>query len=291
MADPALSKYHRCYISAPAGLELGVLPQLLSDRTIAWEWAKDHPSDVTDAGGAMRDADFAIVVLNGTIADYRAVFDAGVATGLGKPILLIQTYSRPLPIDLRKATTVKAGLSNSEALGFHLDMFLAVPQVPTSVGPADRPLTSLVAPNSIGKNERRPFNSDLERRAYAAVLVAGGSAVVEPQPDRDARYRPDLLAWLGNLDAELLDPVVIEVRGRVDSKSARQLEERLLRFMHSTRVRMALVLTASSPPDRDQQLSGSVLWLTIDEFEELARTGQLGHHVRESRNRILHGAR
>jgi hypothetical protein len=283
--------YQRCYISAPAGLELGVLPELLSSRGVAWEWAEAHPYEVTDAIGAIQSADFAIVVLNGTIADYRAVFDAGIALALGKRLLIVQAYSRPLPIDLRKATIVKAGLSNREALSFHLDMFLASPPSSQSFIGSDRKPVEPLAQMPSAKDERLLFTSELERRAYDAVISAGGSAVVEPTHGSDSRFRPDLLAWLGNIDAELLDPVVIEVRTRADANSARQLEKQLLSFMQSTRVRTALVLTADIPPERDQQLSASVLWLTISKFEELTRTGGLGPHVRDNRNRILHGAR
>lgn len=291
MPDGTASNYHRCYISAPTGLELGVLPELLLDRGIAWEWAKDGPFDLVDASGGMRLADFVLVVLNGTIADYRGVFEAGIAIGLGKPILLVQAHSRPLPIDLRTFTTVKAGLGNREALGFHLDLFLASPAISRSPRPVERLPSEALARTSRKREGRTTFETDLERRAYDAVIAAGGSAISEPRSDLDGRYRPDLLAWLGNVDAELLDPAVIEVRSGADAKSARQLEERLLSFMQSTSVRMALVLTTFAPPERDQQLSDSVLWMTIDKFEELARSARLGTYVRETRNRIMHGAR
>jgi fatty acid-binding protein DegV len=114
---------------------------------------------------------------------------------------------------------------------------------------------------------------------------------VEPGVDAGSRYRPDLLAWLGNLDAELLDPVVIEVKARADAKTARRVEEQLLSFMQKSRIRTGLVLTADSPPKLSQKISPNVLWMTIDEFENLANNGRLGGEVREVRNRIAHGSR
>ncbi|WP_347093290.1 nucleoside 2-deoxyribosyltransferase [Sphingomonas parapaucimobilis] len=291
MSEIAVSDLHRCYISAPAGLELGVLPDLLADRGVAWEWARKEQPGGIDASDAIRSADFVIVVLNGTTADYRATFETGLAVGLGKPILLVQIHSRPLPVDLRQAASVRTNLSNRDALALHLDMFLATPHSLGTTETSRRGAGDAVPPAPNRAGQRRTFDSDLERRAYEAVVRAGGSAVVQPQSAPDVRFRPDLLAWMGHIDAELLDPVVIEVRGNADKKRARQLEEQLLGFMHATRVRSAMVLTSSPPPFRDHQLSANVLWLTIDEFEELSMTGRLGDHVRQNRNRIMHGIR
>ena len=57
--------------------------------------------------------------------------------------------------------------------------------------------------------------SQLEKRAYAIIVAAGGRAVAQPSSSPLSKYRPDLLGWLGHLDAELLDPTVIDVKLRV----------------------------------------------------------------------------
>lgn len=288
MSQPLQSYYRRCFISAPFGLELSSLTDLLAERAISWEWAKDANLDTHDPSAGITASDFALIVLNGTRADYRGAFDAGVAIGLGKPVLLIQTRSRPLPLDYRRFTTVKVSLSDSDALAFHLDLFLASPPFVPS---AERPTPPREHSPSHGQR-RDPgvFESDLERRAYDAVVAAGGTATAEPRLDPEAKFRPDLLAWLGHLDADLLDPTVIEVRHHADPKTMGRLEERLLTFMQGARARTALVLTTTPAPRRQQRASPNILWLTIDEFEALARSAKLGEFVRRARNRIVHGA-
>lgn len=285
--------YQRCFISAPFGVELGSLPDLLGERGISWEWAKDETGETRNAEAGLARADFIIVVLNGTKADYRGIFDAGIAIGLRKPIFLIQTKSRVLPIDFRWFSTAKTSLSNHDALSFHLDLFLATPHV-TQNSAVSAPWPSMrelpLAPSKRRERKQR-FDSELERRVYQAVVSAGGAAISEPRSSLDTKYRPDLLAWLGNLDPDMLDPVVIEIRGHTIPSDAQRLEERLLGFMQAARVRMALVLSEEPPPHRDQQLSPNVLWLTIDEFEKLTSSAQLGAYVRNARNRIAHGAR
>ncbi|HEX7913047.1 MAG TPA: restriction endonuclease [Paraburkholderia sp.] len=118
MSNQFQQRYQRCFISAPFGVELGSLPELLEERGISWEWAKDEAGETQNAETGLANADFIIVVLNGTRADYRGIFDAGIAIGLRKPILLIQTKSRVLPIDFRWFSTVKTSLSNHDALPF-----------------------------------------------------------------------------------------------------------------------------------------------------------------------------
>jgi len=289
MPLPSNGDYQRCFISAPFGIELGALPNLLEERGISWEWAKDATLDNNDPAAGISAADFVLVVLNGTRADYRSTFEAGLALGLGKPVLLIQTRSRPLPLDYRRFTTVKVSLSNRDALAFHLDLFLASPAPRARSLEQPSPPTES-APSQIKRREPRVFETDLERRAYDAVLAAGGTAIAEPQVAPDAKFRPDLLAWLGHLDGELLDPAVIEVRSRADASTVRRLEEQLLAFMVGARVRTALVLTSVPVPPREQQASANILWLTIDDFENLAGTARLGDFVRQARNRIVHGA-
>lgn len=47
------SDYRRCFISAPFGLELGALPDLLAEREISWEWAKDATLETHDAASGI----------------------------------------------------------------------------------------------------------------------------------------------------------------------------------------------------------------------------------------------
>lgn len=291
MPNSSRHPYQRCFISAPYGVDLAALPRLLGERQIAWEWAKDEPSVLQSATTGIEKADFVIIVLNGTRADYRGVFDAGIATGLRKPVLLVQTKSHLLPIDLRLFLTVKASLTDYEAIGFHLDLLLSSPHR-AAAGTAVKLGEPSVPPRRHKPEETTPrFDSQLERRAYEAILRVGGTAVATTQGTSDTKFRPDFLAWLGHLDADLFDPVAIEIKGHIIAGDMQQLEERLFGFIQAARVQMALILTEDPTPRREQQFSPNVIWMSLDLFEELATKGDLGNYVRNARNRIVHGAR
>ncbi|CAG2139728.1 hypothetical protein [Cupriavidus plantarum] len=300
MPDKLIQRYHRCYISAPFGLDLGRLPELLADRQISWEWAKSGVHERYDAMAGIKDADFALVVMNGTNADIHGAFDTGIAMGLGKPVFLIKTGAGPLPIDLNHLLIVESGLENADALGFHLDAFLATPPTPASpLATEDIERSKLQLWHRTTKLRLPQLHGDagtaLEKRVFDAVTAAGGSPISEPTHHAGnmlgSKFRPDFLAWLGHVEPELLNPVVIEVKIRFDPQRGRQLEEQLLTFMQASRLRMALVVTEVPPPHREQQLSPNILWLPIADFEALLSSGELGTYVRETRARIAHGAR
>ena len=291
MSNPPEKRLKSCFIAAPAGLDLGALPDVLSEKAISWEWAKAAPGRVLRPSDAISHADFLIGIFDGSRSDYQVFYETGIAVGQGKPILLI-TNGRRLPFDVGQLPTAKIPLKSHSALAFHLDIFLKAPkrQMPEEVPRRSVAVSQLVEPPQTDVNFRGP-NSELESRAYSIVEACGGRAVAEPTDFTDKRYRPDLLAWLGHQDSELLDPTVLEVKARIDPKDTGKIEEKLLKFMQSTGIKTAFVLTSESPPPLKRRLSPYIYWLTLDEFEILVRDSRLSAYIRETRNRAMHGAR
>jgi hypothetical protein len=278
----------RCVIAAPAGLDLKALPDVLSERDISWEWAREAAGGLLNPLDAISSADFLIGIFTGSRWDHQVFYEVGIAIGLGKPIFLI-TKGHPLPLDLNQFPVNKIPLAARRALALHLDIFLRIP-ARESVRP-DVQQSPAVVPMEPPDGGVQFVGSALERRVYNIIETYGGRAVAQPDTSPDTKYRPDMLAWLGNQDAELLDPTVIEIKGRVDPRETRRLEERLLAFMQSAGVRTAFVLTAEMPPRLRPRLSPYVFWLSVDDFERLASQARLGAYVRETRNRVVHGLR
>jgi hypothetical protein len=284
------SQFHRAFISAPLGLDLGALPALLSERSISWEWAKEHPQRPPSAARAIGDADFLIGVLNGSRGDHRVLYEAGIATGIGRPVLLIMTRSRPLSLERHGFSLAKVSLRKRRALAFHLDLFLKAPRRDLSSFGPNQYTTGALTPKS--ERALQPFSNQpesmLEREIFDAVEAGGGSAIGQPRSEDFKTYTPDLLVWLGEQDREFLDPAVIEVKQHVELSDMRRLEERLVAFMAATAVRTGLIITVDSPPKRTQQLP-NVYWIQAKEFEQLVRSRRLGAYIRDARNRLMHG--
>lgn len=290
MSEKSDYKSKRCYISAPFGLDLGSLPELLADRGVSWEWAKDEPIENEAVSERIAASDFVLIVLNGTKSDYRGAFESGLAVGLGKPVLLIQTKVRTLPIDYSLFAVIKTSLHDRDALKFHLDLFLASPSPPAISAKSKRIKSLKPSPPSKPRQSIKSFDSVLEQRVFDAVIAAGGSAISQPPASPDVKYRPDLLAWLGHLDPEYLDPVAIEVTSFGSVERGDQVDQRLGGFIQSARLKMGLVIT-DSPVLHREKLLPNIIWLDVNTFERLALSGQLGAYVRDTRNRIAHGVR
>lgn len=285
------SQPKRGFVSAPYGLPLGALPELLAERSVAWEWAKDSSGSRSNSSSAIAEADIFIGVLNRSAFDYAVLYEIGIAAGLRKPILLIMTPRRTLPIDLRAFSVVRVSLSNRRALAFHLDAFLTAParsifdNPASSISPAPEP-PGMTSSQVMWKNTPE---SELERQVFELVERSGGSALAQPEVESGGRYKPDLLVWLGSHDPELLDPAVIEVKAQVEPAAIRSTEHQLASFMGATGVRTGIVITSGPIPERAWQNWPNIFWLDLATFKELVESSRLGPYLREARNRAAHG--
>ena len=267
-------------------MDLGVLPILLGERRIAWNWSDDTPFGTRYALTIQR-SDFVIAILDGSQNDQRVLYELGLAEGLGKAVFAISTSKRVGRVARSILTFVDVKLTEKAALSFHLDAFLSTPH--ETVFERGRPALF----NSIEPKEpavpKQIFHSQLEAQVYEAIVAIGGGAIIEPRGG-DATYRPDILMWLGSQDAELFDPAVIEIKTRLDVSGARRVEQKLIEFMQSTGVGCGFLLTEQEPPEKRRLSSPNVFWLSVSQFVALARDGKLGRHVQTLRNRAAHGA-
>lgn len=269
-------------------MDLGVLPILLGERHIAWNWSEDPPVGTRYAPTIQR-CNFVIAVLDGSQNDQRVLYEVGLAEGLSKPVFAIATSKRVGRVARSLLAFVDAKLSERKVLSFHLDAFLSTPH--ETIFGRDRPSQSSQAFEPKEPAVPAPhFHSQLEAQVYATITEIGGSAIAEPQ-DGTSRIRPDLLMWLGSQDAELFDPAVIEIKGRLlNASAAKRAEQQLLDFMQVAGVKCGFLLTKQEPPQKRRPLSPYVFWLSVDKFIDLARDGNLGRHVRGLRNRAAHGS-
>ncbi|MGR9228385.1 nucleoside 2-deoxyribosyltransferase [Rhizobium leguminosarum] len=282
-------RFHRCYISAPFGIDLGSLPVLLGNRQIAWNWAvPDIPGELGYATGIKR-CDFIIAVLDGSRSDHRVLYEMGVAEGLGKPIFVVAINKRANTFATSKFAVATVGLNEANALAFQLDLFLSTPHESIFVrgkqssAPSTR-VTPKVARGGIATLE----GFALEKRIFDEIIEAGGSAIAEPRNDLDLAA-PDLLMWLPLQEPALLDPAVIEVKATATVQIAKNVERQLLPFMQAGGIQSAILLTQDGAPRTFRSTVPYFFWLSIDQFVGLIQSGNLGAHLRHLRNRAAHG--
>ncbi len=282
-------EYRRCYISAPFGIDLGVLTFLLADRAIAWNWATTDASRDLRPAKAIEQCDFLIAIFDGSRNDYRVMYETGIAEGLRKPVLALAINKRVNPAIQSLFLVAKVGLKEKSTLGFQLDAFLATPHEDifkeSHIG---SPRQNSVLPQSESPATLSEPGYNLEKQVFDAIQLAGGSVIAE-SAHQDAKLRPDLLIWLAAQDPQFLDPAVVEIKRQASPSLARKVEEQLLQFMSVSGIRAGFLLTESEPPLSFRFKSPNIFWLSVDHFVALTTDGRLGWHVRNLRNRAAHG--
>lgn len=264
------------------------MPILLGQRQIGWHWAAtDIPGELGYATAIQR-SDFVIAVLDGSRSDHRVLYEVGVAEGMGKPIFVVSIRKRTNAFAISKFAVATVGLHEAGALGFQLDLFLSTPHESIFIKGTQLPPSPQVAPVVTSEGPVAMKGEALERFVFDEIVLAGGTAIAEPGNNADIASA-DLVMWLPMQEPVLLDPAMIEVKAKATAQVARTVERNLLPLIQAGGMGSALLLTQERPASAFRPTAPHFFWLSIDQFVELIRAGQLGRHLRELRNRAAHG--
>ena len=291
VGNPAFSSA-RWFISTTPGVDLsalivrlrqhGVDPFVLSDVAQLGFNALDSILQ------AIRRADLMLLVLGPGAASSNAMFEAGIATGLGKPVLVVADPSVKIPGDVAGLPTIRARPEDVRAIDFFLDQargrIAHSPSVPSATGRSlgsrvDELLARLESPGMW-----------TERSAVAVLEDALEHSGVIAAEGREGDARHDLGVWSDDLDAIGGNPLLIEVKKTLDRGALDQASRWLAT---SPTARLAL-LVSLEPIGKtiigDRGTSQfPVLMITLGDLLEQMRSVSFAEVVRNLRNRSVHG--
>lgn len=295
-----------CFISAPFGVDLGALTNVLDKAQIHWEWAKSESAYSDRLPGNLRkiirDVDFLVAVLFGNSADANTIFEIGIAVGAGKPVLLIVVNDTQIPFDLAGLLQVRSSLHDENTIQLHLDLMMrSVAQgyrYNVSASQKSRRAKSSSGTDVAHIEAKGPVvASAFESEVLALIERAGGTVVRQPRTHVEVtKFIPDALVWLPTTDPELLNPAVIEVRTFLSlGKAPGELEQRMLAFLQQTGVRTGLIIVRDLQRQAIAEVQGgpllNIFTLEFEKFRHLLTTGELVNYLRQERNRAAHGLR
>jgi len=303
---PKNREFGSCFISAPFGANLGALTRVLDRAQIQWEWATSNldlsdqlPGDLRKI---IRGVDFVVGVILADSASDNIMFEVGLAVGMGKPVLLIVSDQRKVPSDLASIPSVQASLNDEKALELHLDLLIRSSRQGTRYPASGQPGTRSTGPlRDFGLRTSVRYDSEPENALEAELVTlieqAGGRTLLHPRTEGETRqFTPDMLFWLPAADTELLNPAVVELKGRL--LTAQQLvaaEEQLLLFLQQTGVRTGLLIVRGLGQESRAEFRGSplvnVFRLDFEKFRNLISEGGLASYLHQQRNRAAHGLR
>ncbi|MGZ8329086.1 MAG: restriction endonuclease [Allosphingosinicella sp.] len=290
------SRIRTCFITAPAGSNLDVLTDALQRRNIQVVIPGDVPPGPdlgTEVGNLLSGVDLVIGVLTRERRSEWVLFDLGQAWAKGKRILLFAPpNSAHLPSTLRRFLTVRANLSNREAIEFAIDQLLAAPEATSSAGTPHketRPLgTNAVSYLQGSFALKTPIRAaELEQLVADALREAGVDVVVTAQ-DRD--YGVDLALWSDAWQQSVGNPLMVEIKARLPTQRAvADAAQMLAKHVAASGNRWGLLLFGEGPKDL-RSLPPTVLALPIDALFTRLQHESFEDIVRDLRNRRVHGA-
>lgn len=285
----------RWFVSAPVGVDLrplleelrqrGLEPYVLSDVALL------GASIAQSVHEAIGQAEVVVVVLGEPEVSQNSLFEAGVAVGLAKPVLVIADPEQDTPSDLAGLFTIRARPSDLSAIRFALDQ---AEEHATWSAPAAVAVGRALGARSdqlLSELERQPR---LTEHAAVGVLTAAleeSGVVTVESPDRDAPLRFDLGVWADDLDAIAVNPLLIEVKQTLSAATVQQTRDMLL----ATTTGRAALLVFLEPAVPSAALLSEVrfplLAISLRELLERMRTSSFAEVVRGLRNRAVHGTR
>jgi hypothetical protein len=259
------TKRRTCLLVAPPIADLSVVRRLLQERGVESIALSDVPplgvTVLDQLNKALAQSDFVIFVLSPSDTNTSIYFEIGLALGQGKKLMVIAPGdAAAMPADLRELLIVKAQLDNDEAIGFPLDQFLAAPPsngataAPTAEikgQPLGDTADALIQRAEALKNRvaHQSTNVDAHQELEQIVIEALEASHVAPVVASQGQDRQaDLAVWVDELDSLGLNPLLIELKGRLDTWEAIDAAvDQAEAYLRSFRAQAILILFVAGP--------------------------------------------
>lgn len=282
----------RWFISAPVEVDLGPLiarlrergarPYVLSDVALP---GADLLHSVQDAISA---ADRVLVVLDAAATSLNSVFEAGIAVGHGKPIVILTDPRIPAPSDFANLLTIRARPDDLDAIDFTLDqMEKAERRLLTDTRPAlatDRALGSHAAELLDQLAHASPLTEQAALGVLTEALETSGAVPAQSPADLGI----DLGVWSDDLDAIGANPLFIEVKRSVNRQGVEQVSARLA---NSPRIHLMLIVyldEAITSSEALRVVPYPILAISLQELLSRMQRSSFAEVVRELRNASVH---
>lgn len=289
------SRIRSCFITAPASTNLDVLTEALRRRNIrivgpesislgaVWE---------TEVSNLLDGVDLVIGVLTRARQSDWVLFELGQAWGKGKTVLLFAPPNGAyVPSTLRRFLTVRANLSNQEAIEFALDQILAAPEpASTRNRPAKEKAPLGASADGYLQGSIPMLASVNPQELESLVAKALGEAGVDVLARSEAQDRgADIAIWSDELQPFVGNPLLVEIKSRLTTPKAVTIAaQQLSKYVTSTGGLWGLLLYGVGPNDLGA-LPSNILALSIETLFLRLREESFDQIVRELRNRRVHG--
>jgi hypothetical protein len=272
-------------MSSSSDIDTAALSQLLIDSGYQVARPSDlPPGDVSASLRSLVEGSDAVVAVVGATMPAATLVEIGVAIGGRLPIVILvqsQADAATLPLIVRSLPTIVLGGANFNSIAFRL---LSALELPAATRP-DEPLHRTDLPQPVATAPTRDWADETES-AVAEVLKAKGYRVV-PQPPGNIVGQVDLAVWISDLGDPVLNPVLIEVAGRLPRVAAKV--EQLDHYLQTSQLVLGMLVTPDDAEPRLQISAATAIVVVGVGWLQTASAADILHLLTAGRNALLHG--
>jgi hypothetical protein len=240
----------------------------------------------------MSSVDLVIGVMTRERRSEWVLFELGLAWGQGKQVVLFASPNNAnIPSGLRHFLTVRANVSNREAVEFTLDQLMAAP------GPTWTPIAVRKGTKPLGPTAEAYLQGSLDQTAnvspagleklVADALREAGVDVVTTSDSRD--FGVDLAIWSDALQLSVGNPLLVEIKTRLPNpRVVADAAQELSKYVVAAGGLWGLLLYRDGPKDL-RGLPPNVLALSIEALFRRLSHKAFDEIVRDLRNSRVHG--
>lgn len=259
--------------------ELGIAVQTADDL----EPGSDIGTSIVDA---VLSAAFVCIVLSDTPPLPAIMFEAGIAAGSRRPVLIIASPkgAGQLPADLLSAPIIRYEKGSKRLLKDSITAYL------TNVQPIAAQLT-LNWNALIEEEQKQPSKLKVAREQSSIGQMASHLKQIGAMVTLDSRIgdgRVDIAATIPAL-GESFNPVFIEVKRRFSSPDSDI--EQMRRYLRNANARLGLIVYTENIPARVFRTASSMGILLLSADELMSWDGsQMVQEITKLRNKVVHSA-
>jgi hypothetical protein len=234
---------------------------------------------------ALASADFVCIVIPERKPSLAAMYEAGLATGMRRPLLVVVRAEAAdnLPTQLISASTIRYKRGMTTVLRDNLNAYVKQVQPVAAQYLANEDI--IFSFSGAKLNSRIGPDSRLDNQIAAHFEKAG--AIVALDPPIAKGMRPDIIATFPSLGAEF-SPIIIEIKTK-RQRGIGAVTEQMRRYLLAAEARLGLIVNESNEQDTTSRIFDSIGILYVSADDLLAwDTDRLLIELTRLRNKVVH---
>lgn len=291
MSQPqeSLTRALSCFLSATSSVDTAVIQRVLADLDVRVQTTADIPAGSQFASMIMQtvlSADFVCIVLTGEPTSPAVTYEAGIAAGSRRPLLIITTpdAADPTLTDIMQGPIIRYQPGAEQVLRDNLLAYLRqvrpiAAELTVNWDILTREADRLVERGGYGQAPGRVLEQRVVARlAHAGALVRSNVHIGDLEADAIATF-PTL--------GDAFNPVIVEVKARLYKRDTMQL----FGFLQALRARLGILVHSRQTPAYNMLQGGTALLVvSVAELEGWSDE-EIVRRLTGLRNELVHGAR